>query len=254
MRDFNKVHVIALPRCATVSVCDALGALGIRIAHLGRIFGEDTPEHHNPARLIRLHEQITAGDFDLEILRECDGLADYPACIPEVFAALDRRYPGSLFINVRRDGDLGAWVQSAERQFVGLQLIKTGRGSTPQDRAFMRVMADFRRMTFGRSEFDADVFRRAYERHQREIERYFAGRQGVLLDVADITLLQKQGIELLCGFLGCTAPAIPFPHRDDHSEAPRRAFLEALRRGEIRSQTGITPADATACSPAAEDR
>lgn len=241
MRDFNKVHVIALPRCVTVSMFEALGALGINTAHLGKIYGQNTSEHHDHDRLIRMHEQIAAGDFDFDILNECDGLADYPACIAEVLEALDQRYPSSLFINVRRDKNPQAWLQSAERHFVGLQLIKTAHDSTPEDQAFMRVMTDFRRMTFGQSEFDANVFRRAYERHQRETQRYFSGRKDALLDIADASMLQKQGFEMLCAFLGCQKPAIPFPRSNEHSVAPRRAFLDALEKGEIVSQTGITP-------------
>ena len=243
MREFSKVHVIALPRCATVSMCDGLGALGISLAHLGKIHGEQTPEHHNTSRLVRMHEQISKGDYNLDILRECDGLADYPACIAEVFEALDSQFPGSLFINVRRDKDPQAWLQSAERQFVGLRLIKTGDGSTDQDHAFAEAIADFRRMTFGQSEFDPHVFLRAYERHQREVERYFASREDVLLDVPDIGLLHEFGFDLLCEFLGCQPAAIRFPCKNEHSAAPKQAFLSALSTGKVVSRTGIEPAE-----------
>ena len=241
MRDFNKVFVIALPRCATVSMCDALNSLGVHIAHLGQICGEAGGEHHNAERLIRIHEQVAAGDFQLDILQRCDGLADYPACIPNVFESLDAQYPGSLFINVRRDRNLQAWLQSAERQFVGLQIIKTGRGSTPEEQAFMRAMHDFRRRTFGQREFDADVYRRAYQAFQSAVERYFAGRGDVLLDIPDISLLPERGFELLAEFLQCPAPARPFPRNDQHSVAPQRAFMEALASAQVVSQTGIKP-------------
>jgi hypothetical protein len=174
MRSFRKVFVIALPRCATVSMCEGLGALGVKVAHLGKIFGEATPPHNDPQRLARMHEQITAGDFNLDVLQSCDGLVDYPACIPDVFRALDRQYPGSLYINVRRS-DLDAWLRSVERQFVGLQLIKMGHEATPEERDFMRVMRSFRGSTFGQPEFDATVYRHAYAAHQSLIEEYFQG-------------------------------------------------------------------------------
>lgn len=245
MRDFNKLHVIALPRCATVSLMGALGILGVRIAHLGKIYGERTPGHHNASRLIRIHEQISSGDFQLEILEECDGLADYPACIGSVYEALDSHYPGSLFINVRRDSDPAGWLRSAEMQFVGLQLTKTGVGSTAEDQRFMRAMTDFRRMTFGSSAFEPDVFRRAYERHQLELRRYFAGRNDVLLDIPDVGLLPEHGFPLLCRFLQCEEPAVAFPRNNQHSLAPQQAFLEKLAKGEIVSTTGIQPGDYT---------
>lgn len=239
MREFNKVHLIALPRCATVSLCDGLGALGIRVAHLGKIYGEHSDRHYDVQRLIGMHQQIRSGDFYLRILNDCDGLADYPACIAEVYEALDHSHPGSLFINVRRDADPQAWLQSAERQFVGLQLLSAGREATPQQRAFMQAMIDFRRMTFGTSDFDAAAFRLAYDRHQQQIQRYFAGRRGVLLDIPDVSLLGKHGFDLLCDFLICPKPSAPFPQRTGHSEAPTQAFLAALRRGDVVSQTGI---------------
>jgi hypothetical protein len=243
MRTFNKLFVIALPRCATVSLWDALGELGIRVAHLGKIYGEQSPEHHNAERLRQMYEQIVARDFDFDVLRECDGLADYPACIVEVFQGLDRQYPGSLFVNVRRDRDPHGWLQSAERQFVGLQLVKTGRQATPADRAFMETMTEFRRRTFGKVEFDARVFGEAYHRHQQAVAQHFAGRERDLLDVSDLQLLHERGFALLGEFLECPAPNLSFPRRNEHSTAPQEAFLAALARGEIQSQTGITLPD-----------
>ena len=241
MREFSKIHIVALPRCATVSMSDGLGALGISTAHLGKYYGEQTPEHHNAERLIRMHQQITEGDFDLEILKQCDGLADYPACIPDVVEALDRQYPGSLFINVRRDQNLQAWLQSAERQFIGLRILKTTGDASNTDKEFAEVMADFRRMTFGQSEFDPDAFIEAYHRHQKFVREYFQGRENDLLDVPDISLLREQGFDLLCQFLDCDPQRILFPCKNEHSTGPQQAFLDALREGKITSKTGIQP-------------
>lgn len=236
MRDFNKIFIIALPRCATVSITAALQELGIRIAHLGRIDGDFETSHHDSARLIRLHDQITAGDMRLDILTECDGIADYPACITSVYQKLDTSYPGSLFINVRRDADKLAWLRSVERQFVGLRLIKEAPDSPPQEQAFMQAMTDFRRMTFGQTEFDAEVFLRAYDRHQEDVQNYFSGRDGSLLNVAEISDLHQQGFELLGDFLECEVKTGPFPTRNEHSRAPEEAFLNALERGEYVSK------------------
>ena len=241
MREFNKIHVIALPRCATVSMCDGLGALGIVTAHLGKFYGEQTPEHHNAARLIRMHQQISVGDYDLDILNHCRGLADYPACIPEVISALDLHYPGSLFINIRRDSNLQAWLQSAERQFIGLRIIKTTGSASEEDKTFADAMADFRRMTFGQSAFDPEAFTKAYDRHQAFVRDYFQNRQHDLLDIPDIELLRDQGFELLCNFLDHAPQKILFPCKNEHSSAPQQAFMNALRDGKIKSQTGIVP-------------
>ncbi len=242
MRLFNKIFVIALPRCATVSMCDALGMAGIPTAHLGRIYGEDTSEHNNPVRLTRIYEQISQGDFDLDILRECRGLADYPACATEVFSQLDRQYPGSLFVNVRRDHDVDRWIQSVERQFVGLQLVKQGRQATEAEQRFMGVMLALREMTFGQSKFDAEIYIEAYHAYQHRVAAYFSGRESDLLDIADIRQLETSGFGWICDFLNCARIESPFPRSNEHSRRPSQAFMSAIAEGRVTSQTGIRPA------------
>lgn len=246
MRSFNKIFVIALPRCATVSLSDALGMLGIATAHLGRIYGEAIEAHHHSQRLTRIFSQLSGGDYDLDILRECRGLADYPACCPRVLSQLDRQYPGSLFINVRRDGDLQNWLQSVEGQFVGLQLLKQGAAATDDERSFMQAMLAFREMTFGQSEFDPDVYLAAYRAYQRRVTEMFASRTADLLQFDDVRELATSGFERLCDFLDCPHPAQPFPNCNAHSLAPRSAFMQALAEGKVRSQTGILPRDSAA--------
>lgn len=239
MRDFNKIFVIALPRCATVSMSDALGMLGVATAHLGRIYGEQTNEHHNPARLIRMYQQISAGDYDLDILRECRGLADYPACGIEVFRKLDQQYPRSLFINVRRDHDLERWIQSVERQFVGLQLVKQGKQATEEEQRFMQVMLALRAMTFGQSTFDPQVYLSAYHSYQRAVEETFADRASDLLEFDDIAELEHNGFQRICDFLQCPRVELAFPNNNQHSSRPSQAFMQAIEEGRITSLTGI---------------
>jgi hypothetical protein len=239
MREFNKIFVIALPRCATVSMCDALGILGVPTAHLGRIYGETSVGHHDPGRLIRIHEQIAAGDYDLDVLRYCRGLVDYPACCFEVFSQLDKHFPGSLFVNIRRDNDLPRWIQSVERQFVGLQLINHGRESTDEQRRFMQAVLAFRAMTFGQSQFDAQVYVRSYAQYQQRVAEFFANRKSDLLEIACVSELTEHGFDLLGDFLDCPTSQQPFPKNNDHSSLPHQAFMQALAQGRITSQTGI---------------
>lgn len=242
MRPYNKVFVIALPRCATVTMSDALGVLGVRTAHLGRIYGEEGNDHNNPARLSRMYQQLVAGDSQLDILQLCDGLADYPVCCLDVVARLDKAYPGSLFINVRRDEDIRRWLQSVERQFIGLQLLKEGADAAPEEQAFMKVMLAFREMTFQSSRFDAAAYTAAYHRYQSDVSEYFANRSGDLLSL-ELSQLGGAGFKLLADFLQCDdVPSEPFPCSNEHSIRPSEAFQDALRSGKITSQTGITPA------------
>ncbi len=243
MRSFNKIFILALPRCATVSLCDALGQLGIPTAHLGCIYGEaaaeTNAEHHHPQRLSRIYQQISLGDYNLDVLRDCRGLADYPACCPSVFQQLDRQYPGSLFVNVRRDGDLLSWLQSVERQFIGLQLVKQNVEASADERQFMQVMLSLRAMTFGQSQFDPEVYLRAYHAYQQQVEQTFAARPGDLLQFDDTAELESVGFERLCEFLECPNPGWTFPNSNVHSQRPKAAFLQALAEGKIKSQTGI---------------
>ncbi len=241
MRSFNKVFVIALPRCATVSMCDALGELGVPTAHLGKIYGEPTAEHNDPFRLKRMHQQIQAGDFQLDVLKQCSGLADYPVCSFDVLEQLDMAYPDSLFINVRRDDNIQRWLQSVERQFVGLQLVKSGQQASEDDKEFMRVVMAFREMTFGQAAFDVGIYLDAYQRFQRCVGKYFVGRETALLEIDDVSQLEDSGFRQLCHFLDCSLPGVAFPRNNDHSTAPFRAFMSALAAGQVSSQTGIQP-------------
>ncbi len=243
MRKFNKIFVIALPRCATMSMCQALGALGIATAHLGRIYGEAGSEHYHPQRLARIYQQIIAADFELDILRQCRGLADYPVCCVNVFTQLDRQYPGSLFINVRRDADLQSWIQSVERQFIGLQLIKQAQQATEQDQRFMQVMLALRKLTFGQSEFCATVYLDAYQSYQHEVEQAFVHRRSQLLQIEDIDQLQHSGFSRLCAFLELPQHDQPFPDLNEHSSRPQEVFLQALQEGRVVSQTGLVSED-----------
>ena len=244
MRTYNKIFVIALPRCATVSMSDALGVLGIKTAHLGRIYGESSLEHNNPRRLRRMHEQLSAGDDRLDILDECDGLVDYPICCMDVLQRLDHEYPGSLFINVRRDREIQRWLQSVERQFIGLQLLKQAHTASREERQFIQDMLSFRGWTFGQRDFAAGAYQAAYWRYQENVANYFSGRPNCLLNIENLDQLETRGFEQLADFLQCTdriEPHLCFPNCNAHSRRPRAAFIEALERGEVISQTGILP-------------
>lgn len=238
MRRFNKLFVVALPRCATVSMCDALGLLGIRTAHLGRIYGEDTRSHHDPVRLKRMYDQIRVGDYQLDILEHCDGLADYPACILSVIEQLDQRFPESLFINVRRDSDLTRWLQSVERQFVGLQLLRRTTRE-PSDAGFMETMLAFRKLTFGCIDFECEAYRQAYLDYQTALNGFFGNRASDLLTFGDIADLETEGFDRLCTFLDAPHPQRPFPRSNLHSQRPSQVFMQALEAGLVQSQTGI---------------
>lgn len=245
MRQFNKIFVISLPRCATVSLSEALSIIGIPTAHLGKIYTASHSRnavHHDAARLERIYEQLVAGDFELDILRECRGLVDYPVCCMPVIERMDHQYPGSLFINVRRDNSIDAWLQSVERHFVGLELlhaeVDAGLNASAESRKLLRLMHEFRSMTFGQSEFDAIAYRQAYTSYQHDVARYFETRPSEILQIADVSDLNN-GFSLLTEFLETDVPTQAFPRNDAHSLQPKQAFMRALAAGSIASQTGL---------------
>lgn len=239
MRKFNKLFVISLPRCATVSTCQALGQLGIRIAHLGKIYGESGDEHHHPDRLQKMLAQIQAGDYRFELLNQCDGLADYPACCLNVVERLAEVYPDSLFINVKREQSVNHWLQSVESQFVGLELLQQSDQRSEQQQRFIVVMKQFRKLTFGSDCFEAKLYQQAYINYQDRVEQIF-GSSDRLLTFDDVSQLAVEGFRKLCSFLELeTSTIAEFPKSNAHSDRPRRAFIDALRNGKLKSQTGI---------------
>ncbi len=233
MREFNKLFVISLPRCATVSTWSALGKLGIPTAHLGLIYGESSTNHYHRPRFLKMAEQAMRGDYQFEILEKCRGLVDYPACCPTVLRQLDTLFPNSIYINVRRDYAIDAWLRSVERQFVGLQLLHQQMSSSSEEREFMRCMMYFRAMTFGQSQYNESVFRAAYQRYQEDIDAFTSARPNDCLSIEDLTLLADTGYERLCAFLECETTEDAFPYDNAHSLKPAMAFEQAVTAGQV---------------------
>lgn len=245
MRPFNKIFVTSLPRCATVSICQALAQLGVPMSHLGKSYPPHPGEeplgaHHDPQRFIELFEQLSAADYDLHCLRAARGLADYPACCLERLEQLAAHYPDSLFIHVARDADINAWLQSTERQLVGLDLLDAFQDD-PLRRRFMQVMRGFRKETFGSEAFVAESYKRAYLRHQERIEKLSQRAHERWLIFRDAGHLKQSGMRRLAEFLGLTTRGVPFPHVEEHGREASATFYKALIEGTVRSQTGIVP-------------
>jgi hypothetical protein len=248
MRTFNKLFVTSLPRCATVSICHALAHMGIPLSHLGKTY-QPTDEalkwsssHHDPQRFIELYQRLERGDYEPTCLQDSRGMADYPACCPTRLERFAQRFPNSLFLHVARDADVHKWLQSTERQLVGLDLLDAEQ-TDPTGRRFMQVMRSFRRETFGTSSFDAKLFERAYTEHQRWIQGLASSAPEQWLVFSDISELVSEGFRKLATFLDVPAPNLPFPHAEEHSRRASRAFYAALRKGIISSQTGINASE-----------
>lgn len=242
MRAFNKLFVVSLPRCATVSMSQALGMLDIPTAHLGKIYCGtplDHGQHHDMQRIVRMFEQVRSGDPHLEVFTECRGLADYPACCLPVLVKLREHYPHSLFINVRRDRSLERWLQSVEQQFVGLELLGAPQRATTEQPLLIDVLRFFRKLTFGQADFAAAEYLAAYHNYQTAVNSLQAtDGPDNWLQFEDAADLEQFGFARLCDFLQMDCLQASFPRCDEHSRLPEEAFRRGIRAGTVISQTG----------------
>jgi len=171
-RPDRKIFGIGAHRTATRSLGLALGILGYRCSHW---------DEHD-----LIMDDVKAGNFSLRIMEEFDAAADFP--IPSIYPQLDKAFPGSVFVLTIRPPR--PWLESVARHIGD------------------RKLAEAEQLFYGGDRFDPHLFLTRYAEHNESVERYFAGRDDLL--VMDITA--GQGWELLAPFLGAPVPRHPFPH------------------------------------------
>jgi hypothetical protein len=130
-----------------------------------------------------------------EALATMDAGADNGVVI--FYKYLDYKYPGSKFILTVRD--LDSWLESIE-----YILSKAPVLSTDEDIPIMRRMTIYESVVFERETFIA-----AFERHHRDVKRYFSGRPD---DLLEMDIIAGDGWDKLCPFLDAPFPSVPFPH------------------------------------------
>ena len=107
--------------------------------------------------------------------------------------ALDRRYPGALFILTVREEE--SWLESCRGHW--------GRRIPTDENAWNRSNV------YGTAEYDEAIFRRVYQEHHQRIREYFASRPWKLVEM---DIIAGEGYEKLCPALGLPVLAEPFPH------------------------------------------
>ncbi|MEJ7812700.1 MAG: sulfotransferase family protein [Gemmatimonadaceae bacterium] len=183
-----KVFGIGLSKTGTSSLTEALNMLGVRSVHYPH--DDDT------------FRELRDGNYRLSVLREYDGVVDIP--VAPFFAQLDAQYPGSKFILTVRGRE--AWLRSIELHW---RLMMDWWHNFPQFKRFHEFISA---CAYGSIGFNAERFSYAYDAHEREVRRHFAGRPHALL-VLDIC--GGEGWERLCPFLGAAVPDVPFPHANE---------------------------------------
>lgn len=130
-----------------------------------------------------------------ERLRELQGGADNGVLL--FYKYLDYKFPGSKFVLMLRP--LESWLASME--YAAMQFPVQSR---EDDLPIMRRMTIYESVAFDREKFIA-----TYERHHADVRRYFAKRPK---DLLELRLVDGEGWNELCPFLGLPAPSTLFPH------------------------------------------
>jgi hypothetical protein len=118
-------------------------------------------------------------------------LTDLP--IPSRYRDLDRRFPGAKFILTTRDFD--SWLDSNRRWF--------------SSRPLSPARGHYRTELFGTLNYSDEAWTETYQRHHREVDAYFEGRES---DLLRMNIVGGEGWEVLAPFLGVPLPGVPFPH------------------------------------------
>ncbi len=189
-----KVFGIGFHKTGTTSLGVALEMLGYRVC--GPI-GKWEPE---------IATKVT--DLAFSAAEEHDAFQDNPW--PLLYRELDERYPGSKFIlTIRPTAD---WMASVVNYF--------GTEETPMRRW---IYGDGAASPVG----NEDVWATRYDAHNAEVRSYFADRPG---DLLVMRLIEGEGWEELCPFLGHDVPPAEFPHRNKAGRGPVAAAVRRLKR------------------------
>jgi hypothetical protein len=127
------------------------------------------------------------------------------------YRELDARYPGSKFILTERDPE--DWAKSIERFFKWLRTVyaEAENGEVCHEYADFLFAAE--RRVYGTSQWERPWCREKLKagliRHSKEVREHFASRPGSLLTMK---VLEGDGWEKLCPFLGVDPLPFPFPH------------------------------------------
>jgi hypothetical protein len=186
----TKFFGIGLSRTGTLSLTQALSALGIEAVH-----------YPNDART---QEELTKGCYALSLLQTVQAVTDIP--VSPFYPQFDKAFPDSKFILTTRSTD--TWLASVERHF---RMYVEHQRDSFDDFVFACV--------YGCLHFDAERFRYVKDLHEANVRRYFSDKPHRLL-ILDVS--QGDPWVPLCSFLGRPVPNEDFPHRNRALPGPVR--------------------------------
>ena len=238
----RKVFLISMPRHGTNSTEHYLKANGFSLAHNGRLLtGNEEGDKRvwGENSIVRMHQQISNGDFNLDILqrKDCQGLAVYPAS--SHYRQLAMQYQDSLFIHITRDK--AKWLDSAERHLTRVQNIIKRTGSRKLQEAF----AFFREAQFGTNDFyketnDRTKLSLAYDKHYAKVKEFThdLGKDRILSLPLEKLAKKQDAVDELNKFVDIKDSKIKFPFKNDHSayyQGLEKSLLSRFRKKRMLS-------------------
>jgi hypothetical protein len=193
----TKVFCIGFHKTGTTSIAVALKKLGYRVTGPNGV-NDPNIEHNALAMATRLATKY-------------DAFQDNPW--PLLYREMDKEFPGSKFILTTRDPD--SWIVSQVRHF--------GRNETPMRKWIYGV---------GCPQGNEDIYIRRFTRHNEDVCSYFSDRPK---DLLLLNLINGDGWDKLCPFLGVEIRDDPFPHvkkavNRQHGYAPKSLLARRLKR------------------------
>jgi hypothetical protein len=189
-RNFNKIFCLGLAKTGTTSLHRAFLKLGLKSIHHG------PPNSKTIAELKQGHDRIIdrirqfkqQGELLLKEIEEYDAYCDIGAIVYD-FELLDRQYPNSKFIYTDRQMD--DWLDSMVRHV---------------QRNVENVSQNLYQTNF--VEIEEEKWRSNKIAHLERVKAYFQDRpQDFLL----MNIIEGDGYEKLCPFLGLEMPNSSFP-------------------------------------------
>lgn len=182
----TRIFGIGLHKTATTSLHHAFGLLGFDSAHW-------RSAHWAKA----IWNEMQAGRS--RTVEDSYCLSDLP--IPLLYDKLDKAYPNSKFILTIRNEE--NWIRSVRSHWSDKNEFRSSWATDP-------FTFKIHRELYGTTEFNEEIFRQRYRRHNAEVIQYFDDRHDDLL----IMNMDDGGSWFeLCRFLNCAIPNVKYPKK-----------------------------------------
>lgn len=153
----NKIFCIGLPKTGTTSFASSLQKEGYNL--IGWPWNSETIK------------ELKMGNFNLSILKSCDGLQDM---IPAIYyKEIYNFYPNSKFVLTTREKK--EWLLSCDNWWKKQKLNTFEKYNSSENLRFLKPSL------FGTYFYSQERFSNVYDTHRREVEHFFSNKKNQLL-------------------------------------------------------------------------